>query len=93
MEVVGCRKERTAAAECKLRRNENASIAVEFTPDFEGSDVTMLAYTTVPLEAQWPGMDGNACNYMTCPVQKDVLTRYTYGVKLTPEYPRVSSKV
>lgn len=87
--MVGCRQERNAASECKLRRSENASISVEFTPDFDGDDLTMLAYTTVPIEAQWPGMDGNACNYMPCPVQSGVSTTYNFAVKLTPQYPRV----
>ena len=90
VEVMGCRKERNAATECKLRRNENASISIELMPDFDGTNITMLAYTTAPIEAQWPGMDSDACKFMSCPVQKDVLTTYIYAMKLTPEYPRVS---
>lgn len=90
VEIVGCRKERNSASECKLRRNsENASVSIQFTPDFEGDNITMLAYTTVPIEAPWPGMDDNACNFMTCPVEKNVSTTYLFGVKLSSELPRV----
>lgn len=87
---MGCRKERNAASECKLRRSENASLAINFTPDFDGDDVTLLAYTTVPVEAPWPGMDKDACKYMSCPLQKNVPVDYNYAVKLTPQYPRVT---
>lgn len=88
---MGCRKERNAATECKLRRSENASISINLTPDFDGDNITILAYTTVPIEAQWPGMDSDACKFMSCPVQKDVPTTYNYAMQLTPDYPRVSS--
>lgn len=88
--VGGCRKDRNSKA-CKLKRNVNAAINIEFTPDFDGEDITMMAYALMPgIEKSFPDMDPNACNYTTCPVAKGQKQSYTYGLKLAPTYPLVS---
>lgn len=91
MTVEGCRKDRNSNA-CKVKRNVNAAINVEFTPDFDGDDITMMAYAVMPgIEKSFPDMDSNACNFMTCPVAKNNKQTYTFGLKLAPSYPLVSS--
>lgn len=89
--VEGCRKDRNSKA-CKLKRNVSAAINVEFTPDFDGDDITMMAYALMPgIEKSFPDMDENACNHMTCPVVEGTRQTYTFGMKLAPTYPLVSS--
>lgn len=88
--IGGGRKDRNSKAS-KLKRNVNASINVEFTPDFDGNDITMMAYALMPLvEKPFPDMDPNACNHTTCPVVKGVKQTYSFGLKLSTTYPIVS---
>lgn len=90
--IEGCRKDRNSKA-CKLKRNVKAAINVEFTPDFDGDDISMMAYALMPgIEKAFPEMDGNACNFMKCPVTHGVQQNYTYGLKLAPTYPLVRLK-
>lgn len=89
LEAVGCRKDRKAGSECKIRRAENATFSFNFTPDFEGSDISLVIYSTAPVDAAWPEMDGEACKFMTCPLQKNVPTNYTYSQYIRPQYPKV----
>lgn len=89
--IEGCRKDRNANA-CKLKRNVKAAINIDFTPDFDGDDITMMAYALMPgIEKAFPDMDENACNFTTCPVANGVKQTYSYGLKLAPSYPLVSS--
>lgn len=86
--IDGCRKDRNA---CRLKRNVNAAINIDFTPDFEGNDVTLMAYALLGgVEKSFPDMDENACNHMTCPVSNGVKQSYSFGLKLAPSYPLVS---
>jgi hypothetical protein len=64
---------------------------VDFKPDFEGSDVTLLAYALLPgTDAPFPGMDDNACHWMNCPVVKDTTQTYTFNLTMSRDYPAVS---
>jgi hypothetical protein len=67
---------------------------VDFKPDFEGSDVTLLAYALLPggTDAPFPGMDDNACHWMNCPVVKDTTQTYTFNLTMSKDYPSVSFK-
>lgn len=88
--VEGCRKDRNSKA-CKVKRNVNAAINIEFTPDFDGSDITMMAYALLPgIEKAFPDMDENACNFTSCPVTSGTKQTYTFGLKMAPTYPLVS---
>jgi len=85
--VEGCRKDRNSKA-CKVKRNVRAAINIEFTPDFEGENITMMAYALFPgMEKSFPDMDPNACNYTACPVVKGNKQTYTLGMKLSSGYP------
>ncbi|CRL05089.1 CLUMA_CG018023, isoform A [Clunio marinus] len=85
--VEGCRKDRNSGA-CKVKRNVNATIKVEFTPDFDGDDVTMMAYALMPgIEKSFPDMDPDACKFMTCPVVSGTSSTYSFGLKLASAYP------
>jgi ML domain len=62
---------------------------MEFTPDFEGSDLTLLAYALLPgVDAEFQGMDDNACHWMKCPVEKGVKQTYTFNLFMQPTYPK-----
>lgn len=74
---------------CRLKRGLNYTMDVDFTPDFEGSDVTMLAYALLPLkDAEFEGMDDNACNWMKCPVVPNTQQRYTFVLSMQKSYPK-----
>lgn len=74
---------------CRLKRGLNYTMDVDFTPDFEGSDVTMLAYALLPLaDAEFEGMDDNACNWMKCPVAANTQQRYTFVLSMQKSYPK-----
>lgn len=90
--IDGCRKDRNIGP-CKLKRNVNAAINIDFTPDFDGDDITLMAYALVSgIEKSFPDMDENACNHMPCPVTTGIKQSYSFGLKLAPSYPLVSTK-
>lgn len=62
---------------------------VKFTPEFEGSDITMIAYANMggklyPFDA----MNSNACDFMKCPVEKNVQQSYVFNVEIGLSKPR-----
>lgn len=62
---------------------------VDFVPKFEGSDVTLLAYALLPgVDAPFPDMDDNACNWMQCPVVKDVKQTYVFKLSMNAGFPK-----
>jgi ML domain len=74
---------------CRLKRGQNYTMDMDFTPKFEGSDHTLLAYALLPgVDAEFQGMDSNACHWMKCPVQKDVKQTYTFNLMMQPSYPK-----
>lgn len=88
--VEGCRKDKNSKA-CRVKRNINAAINIEFTPDFDGSDITMMAYALMPgIEKAFPDMNSDACSFTTCPVENGKRQTYSFGLKLAPTYPLVS---
>jgi ML domain len=88
--VEGCRKDRNSNA-CRVKRNVKAAINIEFTPAFEGEDLTLMAYALLPgIEKSFPDMDPDACKFMTCPVVNGTQQTYSFGLKLAPAYPLVS---
>lgn len=89
--VEGCRKDKNSKA-CRVKRNVNAGINIEFTPDFDGSDITMMAYALMPgIEKSFPDMNPDACSFTTCPVESGKRQTYSFGLKMAPTYPLVSS--
>lgn len=62
---------------------------VDFKPDFEGNDVTLLAYALLPggSNVPFPGMNENACDWMQCPVIKDKVQTYTFNLTMSKDYP------
>lgn len=79
---------------CKLKRGLNYTMNVDFTPDFEGDDVTMLAYALLPgADAEFQGMDDNACHWMQCPVVKNAKQTYIFNLSMKRSYPLGSFNV
>lgn len=96
MTVGGCRKDRGGTT-CNLKRNRNASITINYTPDFDSTnndDLELMAYALLPGTGvqgkTFPDMDPVACNYMTCPVKSGTQNLYRFGIKLPATYPIVS---
>jgi hypothetical protein len=66
---------------CTLKRGQEASFTIDFTPNFDGdgNDVTMLAYAIIAQkETAWPGMNPNACEFLEkgCPLENGVRASY-----------------
>jgi hypothetical protein len=73
---------------CKLKRGTNYTMTVDFIPDFEGDDITLLAYALLPLkDVGFDGMDENACHWMNCPVVKGIKQTYTFRLSMSKSYP------
>jgi hypothetical protein len=92
VKVDACQIERNTKA-CILKRGSSYTMNVDFKPDFEGSDVTMLAYALLPggSDVSFPGMDDNACHWMQCPVMKNMVQTYTFNLTMSKDYPTVSA--
>lgn len=74
---------------CKLVRGSTYNMIMSFTPDFDGSDLKVLAYTKVVNEdASLPGMDGDACKLMECPVSSGVPHEYHFNLPISFTLPR-----
>lgn len=82
-----------AKKECALKRGGSGSISIDFTPDFESKSPEFVMSLMVPVETAWPGMDKNACNFMTCPVVKGVQNFYNFSVELNEKFPVVSLEI
>lgn len=62
---------------------------MDFTPEFEGDDITMLAYAQLPgTDKKFEGMDANACRWMQCPVVKSTKQTYAYSLSMNKNYPK-----
>lgn len=56
---------------------------MDFTPEFEGDAFKVTAYALFPTsDAAFPGMDTDACHWMTCPVVKGVKQTYTFRLSM-----------
>jgi hypothetical protein len=56
-------------------------MTVDFTPDFDGSDIEMLAYALIGNnEYAFEAMNKDACAFMDCPVSNGVNKNYTFNV-------------
>lgn len=66
--------------------NENLSM-LEFSAD----ELTATAYWKSSLrDLPLAGMDTNACNFMTCPVEKNVKTTYNFNLEISKKFPTVN---
>ena len=65
-------------------------MVIDFTPEFDADNSKVTMYAISIGEAAWPGMDTNGCKFMKCPIENGVANKYTYGVEVSPTYPRVS---
>jgi len=89
--LEGCRKDGRI---CKIRRNTEGKLDVDFVPDFEGNDLTMMAYAMLAnSEVGFHDMDPDACKFMTCPVVKDTPLQYSFGMRTASSYPLVSESI
>lgn len=79
--------ENTGAA--LIKRSKNYTLEMDFTPEFDGEDITMLAYALLPgKDAKFEGMDSNACNWMKCPVVNGTQQTYSYSLAMKKIYLR-----
>ncbi|KAL7025382.1 hypothetical protein ACKWTF_013456 [Chironomus riparius] len=83
--IEGCNANVTK--DCSLKRGNNASMVVDFTPDFDAEDSTVTIHAISFGEKAWPGMDTNGCKFMTCPIESGVNNTYSYGVQVSYTYP------
>lgn len=85
--VDTCALDRSTKA-CILKRGLNYTLNIDFVPEFDGDDITLLAYALLPgADAEFQGMDENACHWMTCPLVKGVKQTYTFNLSMRRSYP------
>lgn len=79
---------------CVIKRGTEASMAIDFTPDFDGSDVQLMAYGIIMGEPiAFKDMNPNACLYTSCPVASGSKQTYNYSLKLSTAYPKSTVNV
>jgi len=62
---------------------------VKFTPNFEGDNITMLAYALIDNNViPFEGMNSNACDFMKCPVENGKQQSYVFNVNIALSKPR-----
>lgn len=87
MTVDHCTVDRDKA--CKLVRGTRYDMIMSFTPDFDGSDIEVIAYTKIAnTEASFQGMEKDACKLMQCPVANGVPHEYHFYVTMDMLKPR-----
>jgi hypothetical protein len=73
---------------CELIRRNDYHMNVKFTPQFEGSNLTMLAYAMINGKAvAFAGMNGQACDYMKCPIASGTQQSYIFNVNVDANKP------
>jgi Niemann-Pick C2 protein len=89
VQVDSCDIDTRGPKACILKRGSFYTMNVDFNPDFEGDDVTMMAYALLPggTDASFPGMNDNACDWMQCPVVKNKVQTYTFNLTMSRGYP------
>lgn len=76
---------------CKVKRGKDVSIAFEFTPAFEATKLENDVFWASPEgDLPWEGLKKDACEFVTCPLKKDVEASYSYQVTIDKMAPPVS---
>lgn len=79
---------------CNLKRGDTYFMNMNFTPDFDGSDIEMLAWTKIAsVDTRFEGMEKDACKFMTCPITSGIKQDYLFNLKIKNTFPRGSFKV
>lgn len=86
--ISPCTKDPKTKA-CILRKGSEYILEMDFTPDFDGSNVNVMAHAIDYADAPFADMNGDACimNYLKCPITKGERTTYTYNLTLGKMYP------
>ncbi|CAD6234114.1 GSCOCG00007567001-RA-CDS [Cotesia congregata] len=73
---------------CRLQRGEDASIAFDYTANFEGNTLESRAYwTNQVIDLPFVGMETDACAKTVCPVQPGQKQTYDIAIPIMKAYP------
>ncbi|KAJ9589646.1 hypothetical protein L9F63_017135 [Diploptera punctata] len=73
---------------CKIKKGNSASIGFDFTASQNSDVLTGRAYwANVVGDLPFAGMNTNACNYTTCPVQANQRQTYLYQLQIQKKFP------
>ncbi|CAG9762254.1 unnamed protein product [Ceutorhynchus assimilis] len=81
------------AKRCILKRNTNASMEIDFTPDIDADKITaeVKGYILgVPAPFNLPNPDGCTDSGITCPIKASSTYKYKAQIPILPSYPRVT---
>uniref|UniRef100_A0A7G3AGQ7 Putative ecdysteroid-regulated 16 kDa protein n=1 Tax=Lutzomyia longipalpis TaxID=7200 RepID=A0A7G3AGQ7_LUTLO len=81
---------------CILKRNTNATICIEFTPNVECGEITAVVHgDLMGVSVPFPISNPNACTSagVDCPVKPGTTYRYTATLPVLKSYPKVKVDV
>ncbi|XP_062564809.1 MD-2-related lipid-recognition protein-like [Armigeres subalbatus] len=78
---------------CVMLRGSNATIAFDYTPEFDAQVATAKAFWTAAIDLPFAGLDNEACKYTPCPVVAGQKQSYSYDLPILKSYPTRRYKV
>lgn len=83
--------ETTQNKPCLMVRGSNATIAFDYTPDFNAEVATAKAFwTQTAVDLPFAGLDNDGCKYTPCPIVEGQRHTYSYNLAILKTYPLVS---
>ncbi|XP_055594921.1 MD-2-related lipid-recognition protein-like [Uranotaenia lowii] len=73
---------------CTMLKGTNATIAFDYTPEFDAQVATAKAFwTQTAMDLPFAGMDSEGCKYTSCPLQSGTKQSYSYDLPIQKKYP------
>nr|XP_019536382.1 MD-2-related lipid-recognition protein [Aedes albopictus]XP_019556862.1 MD-2-related lipid-recognition protein-like [Aedes albopictus] len=78
---------------CVMLKGTNATIAFDYTPEFDAQVATAKAFWASAVDLPFAGLDQEACKYTSCPVAAGQRQSYSYDLPIMKSYPTRQYKV
>ncbi|XP_053687983.1 MD-2-related lipid-recognition protein-like [Sabethes cyaneus] len=73
---------------CLMLKGSNATIAFDYTPEFDAQTATAKAFwTQTAMDLPFAGMDNEGCKYTSCPIVAGQRQSYSYNLPIQKKYP------
>uniref|UniRef100_A0A0B6YQX3 MD-2-related lipid-recognition domain-containing protein n=1 Tax=Arion vulgaris TaxID=1028688 RepID=A0A0B6YQX3_9EUPU len=86
VDVVPC-----TALPCPFKKGTNVTVSINLTPNTAVSDARTVVHGIIAgVPVLFPLPDGNACNFMKCPLVAGTPVVYTTSIFVDPHYPSLT---
>ncbi|XP_055535681.1 MD-2-related lipid-recognition protein-like [Wyeomyia smithii] len=73
---------------CAMIKGRNATIAFDYTPEFNATTATAKAFwTQTSMDLPFAGMDNEGCKYTSCPIVAGQRQSYSYNLSIKKAFP------